>query len=143
MAEGDITITNQAKAWMLGGLIDLDTGNIKVALVNGYTFNVDNNHGYADFSANEISATGYSAGGATLTGLTITTNDAGDYAKWDAGNVTWTSLATVSISAALIYDADMTTPVADGLLAEVEISTNSNGSNYTINWNAGGIIQVG
>ena len=75
MAEGDITFSNQFKAWLLGGLVDLDTDTIKVALVNGYSFNADNNHGYANFSANEVSATGYSAGGATLTGLTITMCD--------------------------------------------------------------------
>ena len=142
MAEGDITLTNQFKAWLLGGLVDLDTDTIKVALVNGYTFNVDNNHGYADFSANEITATGYSAGGATLASLTITTNDGSDYGKWDAADVTWSSLATAGISAALIYDDSMTAPVADGLLAEVEIGTNSNGGNYTIQWNAGGIVQL-
>ena len=142
MAEGDITFSNQFKAWLLGGLVDLDTDTIKVALVNGYSFNADNNHGYANFSANEVSATGYSAGGATLTGLTITTNDTGDYGKWDAADVTWTSLATASISAALIYDDTMTTPVADGLIGKVEIGTNSNGGNYTISWNAGGIAQL-
>lgn len=143
MAEGDITVTNQAKAWLLGGLLDLDTDTIKVALVNGYSFNVDNNHGYANFSANEITAVGYTAGGAALTGLTITTNDTGDYGKWDAADVTWNSLATATISAALIYDDTLTTPVADGLLAKVEIGTNSNGGNYTISWNSGGIVQLG
>ena len=142
MAEGDITFSNQMKAWLLGGIIDLDTGNIKVALCNGYTFNADNNHGYANFSGNEITAAGYTAGGATLTGLTITTNDTGDYGKWDAANVTWSSLATATITGAYIYDADMTTPVADGLLGKVEIGTNSNGGNYTIAWNAGGIAQL-
>ena len=142
MAEGDITFSNQMKAWLFGGILDLDTDTVKVALVNGYTFNPDNNHGYANFSANEITATGYSAGGASLTGLTITTNDTGDYGKWDAGDVTWTSLATASISAALIYDDTLTAPVADGLLAEVEITTNSNGNDYKIIWAAGGIAQL-
>lgn len=143
MAEGDITVSNQAKAWMLGGIVDLDTDTIKVALTNGYSFDADNNHGYSNFSANEITATGYSAGGESLTGLTITTNDTGDYAMWDAGNVTWTSLATTSIDMACIYDDTLTTPVAKGLLASMEIGTNSNGGNYTINWNAGGILQLG
>jgi len=142
MAEGDITFANQAKAWLLGGLVDLDTDTIKVALVNGYSFDPDNNHGYANFSANEITATGYTAGGKTLTGLTITTNDGSDYAMWDAGDVTWSSLATATISAALIYDDTMTTPVADGLLAKMEIGTNSNGGNYTIAWAGGGIAQL-
>ena len=142
MAEGDITFTNQMKAWLLGGILDLDTDTIKVALVNGYAFDADNNHGYANFAANEITATGYSAGGATLTGLTITTNDTGDYGMWDAGDITWTSLATATISAALIYDDTLTAPVADGLLGEVEITTNSNGNDYKIIWAAGGIAQL-
>ena len=142
MAEGDITIPNHVKAQLLGGILDLDTDTIKVALVNGYTFDVDNNHGYANFSANEITATGYTAGGATLVGKTITTNDTGDYGKWDANDVTWSSLATATITAALIYDDTVTTPINKPLLAEVEISTNSNGNNYKIEWNANGIIQL-
>lgn len=142
MAEGDITFANQAKAWLLGGLIALDTDTIKVALVNGYSFDPDNNHGYANFSSNEITATGYTAGGKTLAGLTITTNDGSDYAMWDANDVTWSSLATATITAALLYDDTMTTPVADGLLAKMEIGTNSNGGNYTISWAGGGIAQL-
>lgn len=142
MAEGDITFANQAKAWLLGGILDLDTHAIKVALVNAYSFNPDNNHGYANFSGNEITVTGYTAGGKALTGLTITTNDTGDYGKWDANDVTWTSLATATITAALLYDDTLTTPVAKGLLAKMEIATNSNGGNYTISWAAGGIAQL-
>jgi hypothetical protein len=143
MAQGDITATNQFKAELLKGNIDLVNDTIKVALVNGYTFNVDNNHGYANFSANEISAVGYTAGGEALAGKTVTTNDGGDYGKWDANDVTWSSLATASISAALIYDDTITAPVADMLLAEMEITTNANGSNYKLIWNANGIVQLG
>lgn len=141
MAEGDITFSNHFKAQLLGGLVDLDTDTIKVALCNGYSFDADNNHGYANLTG-EITATGYTAAGATLTGLTITTNDTGDYGKWDAANVTWSSLATTSIDGAYIYDDTVTAPVAKSLIAKVEIGTNSNGGNYTIAWNAGGIAQL-
>lgn len=141
MAEGDITFSNHFKAGLLGGVYDLDTDTIKVALTNGYTFNPDNNHGYNDITGTQIAVSGYTAGGATLTGLTITTNDGGDYGKWDAGDVTWSSLATTTIDGAQIYDDTVTTPVKP-LIANVAISTNSNGSNYTISWNAGGIAQL-
>jgi len=142
MAEGDITFANHFKAGLLGGLYDLDTDTIKVALLNGYSFDPDNNHGYSNFSANEITGAGYTAGGITLGTLTITTNDTGNYAKWDAGDVTWTSLATATISMAAIYDTTVTTPITSPIIAKVEIGTNSNGGNYTISWNAGGIAQL-
>lgn len=144
MAEGDITFANHFKADLLRGVYDLDTDTIKVALTSGYTFNPDNNHGYGDLTG-EITGAGYTAGGKSLTGLTITTNDTGDYGKWDAGDVTWTSLATNTIDSAIAYDDTVVTGTSTGgdpLIFRMEIGTNSNGGNYTISWNAGGIAQL-
>jgi hypothetical protein len=146
MAEGDITVYNNAKEQLHLGGWDMDTDNFRLILLgSGYTFNQDGaNPAYADttITSNEITATGYTAAGELMTALTVTQNDAGDYAKWDAGDVTWTSLSTTTIAHAIIYDDSITTPTADPLVLRAEIGTNSNGGNYTISWNIGGIWQL-
>jgi len=144
MAEGDASIYNHFKEQILLGAIDCSGDTFKIMLLGaGYSFSPDGNNGYANVSAQEISPTaGYSAGGETLTGLTVTQNDTGDYAKWDAGNVTWSSLATAVIDNAIIYDDTITTPVAKPLCVHFVIETDSNGGDYSLNFNAGGILQV-
>jgi hypothetical protein len=143
MAQGDCSIYNHAKEIILLGDIHFDSDIFKIVLLgSGYSFNVDGNNGYANVSAEEITASGYAAGGETLTGLTVTQNDTGDYAKWDAADVTWSSLATATIAHAVIYDDTITTPVADPLVCRFEITTNSNGGNYQLSFNSGGILQL-
>jgi len=147
MAEGDITCTNNFKEQLLLAGIDMDTDTFKVALIgSGYSFVIDGNPSYNDtaITSNEITASNYTAGGFTLTALTVTQNDTGDYAKWDAGNAVWNSLGTTTKSVAhgLIYDNTVTTPVAKPVIARVEIATQPNGGNYTIAWNANGILQL-
>jgi hypothetical protein len=111
-------------------------------LVNAYVMNPDGNNGYANVVGNEISAVGYVAGGAALTALAVSQIDATDRAKWDAANKTWTSLATASIDGAIIYDDTVVAPVADPLVCHFEITTNSNGGDYSLNFHADGILYL-
>jgi len=147
MAEGDITFTNNFKELLLLGVCDMDTDTFKVALVkSGYSWSIDGNPAYGDtaVTSNEITASNYTAGGATLASLTVTQNDASDYAKWDAGDVTWSSLGTITgtLAHGLIYDDTVTTPVNKPILGRVELATNPTGGNYQIAWNGGGILQL-
>ena len=146
MAEGDITFYNNFKEQLMLKQVDLDTDTFKlVYLGSGYTFNQDGaNPAYADtaITSNEITAANYSAGGHSLTSLTVTQNDASDYAKWDAGDVTISSLGTTTIAHGVVVDDSITAPTADILCFRVEIGTNANGGNYTMSWNAGGIAQL-
>lgn len=139
MAEGDISVYNNFKEQLLLGLIDLDGHTFKVMLVNGYVFSADGSPGYADVSGDEISAANYVAGGATLGSLAVDQDDALDNAAWDAGNVTWGSLGAASIDGAIIYDDSH---ASKALVAYIEIGTNSNGGDYTISWNADGILEL-
>lgn len=143
MAEGDITVYNHAKEQMLLKALDFDTDTFKVMLLGvGYSLVIDGNLGYADVSANEISTTNYVATGQALTALTVTQDDTNDRAKWDAADVTWSSLGTTVIDHAIIYDDTITIPTADPLICHVEITTDSNGNNYTISWHANGILYL-
>ncbi|MHA2428873.1 MAG: hypothetical protein ACXADB_12695, partial [Candidatus Hermodarchaeia archaeon] len=110
MAEGDISVYNNAKEAMLLKLWDFDTDQFKCCLLgSGYTFNPDVNPGYADISVNEIATTNYTATGEILATLTVTQDDTNDRAKWDAADITWTSLGTTTIAHAVIYDDTITT----------------------------------
>ncbi|MFI9490491.1 hypothetical protein ACIG8K_02785 [Streptomyces halstedii] len=89
---------------VLGKQIDLVNDTIKVALVSGsYTPNRDTHDEWADVSANEVTGTGYTAGGKTLVSKTLTYSNTKDYWTFDAADLTWTS-ATVSFRYAVIYD---------------------------------------
>lgn len=143
MAEGDITVYNNALESMLLALWDFDTDTFTCALVgSGYTFDRTGNPGYAAVSANEISTTGYTAPGKNLTGLTVTQDDTNHRGKWDAADLTWTALGTTAIAHAIVFDNTITTPVVDPLVLRVEIATSSNGNDYTISWHADGIFYL-
>ena len=143
MAQGDASVYNHFKEQLLLGAVDCVGDTFKMTLLgSGYALNVDGNNGYANISAQEITAAGYSAGGLTLTGESVTQNDGGDYAMWDAANLTWTSLGATTVDHAVMYDDTITAPVADPLAIHFEITTQPNGANYSLNFNAGGIAQL-
>ena len=150
MAEGDGKIYRTFKEDVMAGVHDLDTGGntLKIALVTGYSPNTATHNVWADVSAAEVSGTGYSAGGSTLTSQTVTetgtgTGTSGERGKFDAADVTWTGLniggTSGSPSHAVLYNDTPTTP-ADPLIAYWEVTTATNGGNYTLAFNAGGII---
>ena len=143
MAEGDATVYNNYKELLLNGDVDLvnDTLNM-ILLGSGYTLDATGNPGYSDVSANEIGATGYTAGGKALTGKAVTQNDTANVGEFDAADVAWTSLATTTINHAVLYDDTITAPVADPLLIHWEIATNSNGNDYTLQFAATGVLRI-
>jgi hypothetical protein len=89
-----------AKADFLGGVIDLDTDVIKIALYTSAATLSAATTAYT--TSNEVVGTGYTAGGNTLTGATISTS--GTTAYVDFTDTTWTT-ATFTARGALIYDS--------------------------------------
>lgn len=122
--------------------IDFVNDTFKLVLLNGYTPVYTGNPGYANISANEITAANYSAGGHALAGKSVAQNDTANNAKWDANDITIGSLGATTIEDAVIYDDTITTPVADPLLIHWDITTNSNGNDYTIQFHANGIMVI-
>ena len=141
MAEGDGAIYNIFKEEVLNGEFDLDTGAdaIKVILVTGHTPNIDTHYGYADVIGDEESGTGYTAGGETLANQVTDLDSANDRGTFDADNVTWTGLDVGTPSHAIMYDD---TNANDRLIAYWEVTTPSNGGDYTLQWNANGILLL-
>jgi hypothetical protein len=99
------TQTTSFKAQLYQGIHDLTTDVIKIAL---YTAFADLNADTLIYSAtNEVVASGYTAGGATMTGITVNTSGTTAYVNF--ANVSFTSALTAR--GALIYN---TTPSANG-----------------------------
>lgn len=143
MAEGDASIYNHAKEIILLGDVNFSADAFRIILLtSAYTLTIDGNVGYAGVSANEIVATGYTATGIALASLAVAQDDSNDWANWDAADVTWSSLATASPRHAVVYDDTITAPVADPLIMHFEILTDSNGGNYQLAFNTGGLIQL-
>ena len=93
------TQTTSFKKELYQAIHDLSTDTVKIAL---YTGNADLNADTTVYSAtNEVSATGYTAGGEVMTGVSISSSGYVAYANWN--NVSWTSALTARC--ALIYNA--------------------------------------
>ena len=89
------------KADALGGVQDLDTDTIKLALYTSAATLDETTTAYS--STNEVAASGsYTAGGGTLTGAVIASS--GTAAFVDFNDISFTS-ATITARGALIYNA--------------------------------------
>ncbi len=123
--------------------LDLDLETHKVALFNNTitpNFSTDTAYGVGTYATNEITGTGYTAGGATLTTTTVIESPAGTL-MWDAADVAWAGSTLSGVRCALIY--------ADALAGNNAIVLVNFGADYattagtlTIQWAAGGIFTI-
>ena len=122
--------------------LDMDNDTFKCMLVtSSYSPNLETHTNKSDVT-NEVSGTGYTAGGATLTGVTMTSSSDGTGTiKWDADDVSWTSSTLSNVRAGVIYDDSVTN---DRLIAYIDFggdfSTTS--GTFQIQWNAAGIFTL-
>lgn len=135
-------IYNSFKANIMNGGIDLDTDTIKVMLVTStYVPDIDTHEDRADVT-NEVSGTGYTAGGATLASKTVTKDTTDNEGVFDGADVTW-STATITARGAVIYKS---TGVAanDLLICYLDFGSDqsSSAADFTIAWNAEGLINL-
>lgn len=112
----------------------------KVKLLTAATFDASHTTLAATGGTETTGANGYTAGGATLAGVTVdtvTTNDA----KWDADDVTWSaSGGPIAAAYAIIYnDSDTDDPP----LAFIDFGGSQSAGDQTdfkIIWNASGVF---
>lgn len=124
--------------------IDWDSDTIKVALLtNSYTPDQDAHDYFDDVVANEVTGTGYTSGGATLTNKTNTYNTSTNVIVLDADDVTWSS-STITARYAVIYDATPATNATRPLIGYVDFGSDQSSSNgnFTITWDSTGIVRV-
>lgn len=122
--------------------IDLDTDTVKVALVtSAYTFDQDA-HDYFNDITNEVTGSGYTAGGATLASKTVGYTAGTNTFKFDAADVTWAN-STITARGAVVY---VSTGVASTspLLAYFNFGSDkiSSGGDFDLVWDAAGIFTL-
>lgn len=136
-------IYNAFKANIMNGGIDLDTDTIKVALVtSSYVADQDAHDDFADIT-NEVAGTGYTAGGAALASKAVTADDTDNEGVFDAQDVTWSS-STITARGAVIYK-DTGVAATSLLVCYLDFGSDQSSSagDFTISWNAEGILNLG
>lgn len=118
---------------LVSGTIDLDTDTFKMMLTtSAYTPNIDT-HDFRDDVTNEVTGTGYTAGGATLSGVGVTYDAASNQVRVTWTDPTWPS-STITARTAVIYKSRGGAASADELLAYVTESADvtSTGATFTV-----------
>ena len=95
-----------------------------------------------DVTANEVSGTGYTAGGATLTSTEITL--ASGVLTYDAADSSWTTSTISSAMAAVGYFARGGADTADELmfLSDFVTAVSTTAGTLLVQWSASGIFTV-
>lgn len=123
--------------------IDFDTDVIKLmATTSTYTPDQDA-HDYKDDVTNEITGTGYTATGATLSSKTVTYTGATNKHVLDGADVTWTT-STLTARHFVLYDSspgsDATRPLIGYQSESGDVSTS--GGTLSVVWAAAGIVET-
>jgi hypothetical protein len=125
-------IYNSAIDDIVRGAIDADTDTFKAMLVtSSYTPNKDT-HDKRDDVTNEVSGTGYTAGGVT-TACTVTKDTANDKVTLSFAAVSWAT-STITARALVIYKSRGGASSADELVAYNDFGSNvsSTGGTFSV-----------
>lgn len=109
-------------------VLDYISDTIKAALyTNSVTpnFSTDTAYAASPYTSNEVTGTGYTAGGATLGTKTLT--DSSGTLVFDAADPSWTTATFSAVRGMLVWDDTVTTPVADPVIGLVNF-----GSDYAV-----------
>ncbi len=138
---------NKAKQWIADGTIDLDTDDIRIALLmTNTTAAADNDTiSYVGDLATLDEMDGANYARALLVNETIVLDDANDLAKLTADNVTFTSLGagTRSVKGLLVFKFvlnDTDSPVI--CWNEFASPIAADGNNFNVNWPTNGVLYL-
>src|SRR5215207_2683365 len=132
---------NEFKSGVMLARHNNSTDTVKVGLLTAHTPNIDTNTTWADVVANEVTGTGYTARGIAIANKTVTKDTTNDRGVFDGDNVTWTGLSVGTPSHAVLYK-DTGTNATSYLIGYWAISTASNGGDYTLAFDATGIVLL-
>lgn len=115
---------------------------LKVALCTSSFTPDQDTMDFFDDVTNEVSGTGYTAGGATLTSAAKSYTAGTNVVALDADDVSWTT-ATITARYAVIYK-DTGTPSTSPLIGYVDFGADvsSTGGTFAITWDAAGIFKA-
>lgn len=120
--------SNKLKFLLMRKVIDFANDTCKIILMaNGFTFDKDTHHGYANVSANELAnGYGYTTGGVALANAAVNEDDTNDRANvvWDNANWTANGGNIGPTPGAIIFDDTVTTPTADPIVGYIDFGGN-------------------
>lgn len=123
--------------------VDLDGDTLKAMLcTSSYTPNQDTHEFKADVTG-EVVGTGYTAGGAALTGVSTSYTGASNTWALDADDVSWTT-STITARYLVLYDTAGGADSARRLIGYVDFGTDvsTTAGTLTVSWAAAGIVTV-
>lgn len=144
MASGTVRWFGNVPQAFFNKEIDLLSDDIRVSLhTSSFTPNQDT-HDYYDDVTNEVSGTGYTAGGAQINNDTLTYTSGTNVMKYDGDDVSWTTSTIAGARIAVIRDAtpatDATRPLIGYCTFDADVSTSA--GTLTITWDSNGILTL-
>lgn len=146
MAQGTVTVFDEAKLALLNGTHDLDTHTFKVMLINDTTVPTAATATPVKADFTEVSGSNYTAGGESLT---VSLTEAAGTVTFDFTNdITWTQHASgpTDIEYAIVYND---TAASDDAIAFIDMTTDAGvtplslaDGDIKITWNANGLFQL-
>lgn len=113
------------------------TDTIRAALLgSGYTIAKDTHEFFSDVSANEVSGTGYTAGGEALASKNIAYDATSDEVRLSAADTVWDATGgSLAANFAVVYK-DTGTPSTSPLLGVVDFEGEVSATNdtFTVDW---------
>jgi hypothetical protein len=123
--------------------INLDLTTHKLALfTNSITPNFSTNtaYGVSPYNANEVSGTGYTAGGTTIAGPSVSESPAGTL-MWDATDTSWSTSTITNARAGLVY-ADALAGDNAIVLINFAADFSTVSGTFLVQWAATGIFTI-
>ncbi len=123
--------------------IDLDSDVVKLMLcTSSYTPNQDT-HQFKSDVTNEVTGTGYTAGGATVTGISVSYDAGTNVLSFDGADVSWPS-STITARWGVLYDSTPASDATRPLIGYVDFGGNisSTAATFAVVWAATGIGAI-
>lgn len=123
--------------------VDLDSDTLKVMLTtSSYTPNQDTDQ-YKSAVTNEVTGTGYTAGGQTLTSVSVAYSASTNTLTLDAADPSWAS-STITARRAVFYDDTPAASTAKPLIAwwDFGADVSSSGGPFTLTIDVAGIFTA-
>lgn len=146
-----VYVTAASDMWQ--DIVDLLNDTIKMGLSNStHVPNKDDDFldiaGTTDFTANELSGTGYTgafggSGRKTLASKTIVADKANDRAEFDCADITWTAIDAGTAAQATVFK-EITDDTATKTIFNIDggFPVTTNGGDLTFQVNSEGLVQL-
>jgi hypothetical protein len=141
----DVVFNAPKRKFLTGAMGDLSAAGttLKVMLVTAAYVPDQDLHEFKSSVTNEVTGTGYTAGGAALANKSATQDNTDNEGVLDADDVTWAN-STITARAAVLY-RDTGVATTSDLLGYYDFLSDkvSSGGSFTIQWNSEGLINIG